>query len=96
MTTQEYDELMDEQGNLSVDESHYKRGGIEPIDYIEANHLDFKRGNIVKYASRDRFKNKAEDIKKAINYAVYCLKYDYCYTDEQIAEYMKKNFINQK
>ena len=44
---------------------HYKLA-IQPIEYITANNLDFIRGNIVKYATRD--KNGAEDIKKIIHY----------------------------
>lgn len=91
--TIKYDEIMNEKNDTLVNESHYKYGGIEPIDYIEANLLDFKRGNIVKYITRDRMKDKDNDIKKVINYAVMCLKYDYDYTHEQIAEYMKMKFI---
>jgi hypothetical protein len=34
--------------------SHYKRGGIEPIDYIVSNDLDFLEGNVIKYVSRYR------------------------------------------
>ena len=48
---------------------HYTAGGIEPIDYIEANNLDFHLGNAVKYISRAEHKNTFEqDLKKAIWY----------------------------
>lgn len=44
---------------------HYTQGGIQPIDFIEANGLSFVEGNIVKYVSRHRFKNGLEDLRKA-------------------------------
>ena len=44
---------------------HYCSGGIEPIDYIMANKLDFCEGNVVKYVTRHRLKNGVEDLKKA-------------------------------
>lgn len=48
---------------------HYTAGGIEPIDYIEANNLDFHLGNAIKYISRAEHKGTFEqDLKKAIWY----------------------------
>ena len=44
---------------------HYQQGGIQPIDFIEANGLGFNAGNVIKYVTRARFKNGAEDIRKA-------------------------------
>ena len=55
---------------------HYE-GAITPVEYIVANELDFLRGNVVKYVSRDKRKNGAEDIRKAIHYCQMILKYDY-------------------
>lgn len=57
--------------------SHYKDKGIQPIEYITANKLDFCEGNIVKYASRHKEKNGAEDIRKVIHYAQFILKFEY-------------------
>ena len=49
--------------------SHYTRGTIEVIDYIEDQGLNFNLGNAVKYISRAGFKgNIIEDQKKAIWY----------------------------
>ena len=53
---------------------HYKLA-IQPIEYITANKLDFIRGNIIKYATRD--KNGAEDIKKIIHYCELLLELEY-------------------
>jgi hypothetical protein len=55
---------------------HYE-AKITPVEYIHANDLDFFRGNVVKYVSRDKRKNGAEDIRKAIHYLQMILKYDY-------------------
>ena len=63
---------------------------IPPVEYITRNKLDFNRGNIVKYVSRDKRKNKDEDIKKIIDYALIILEYDYNYTEQQIAEVLER------
>lgn len=47
---------------------HYSKVEIQPISYIIANNLDFCRGNIVKYVTRDKFKDKDKDVKKIIDY----------------------------
>ena len=48
---------------------HYKAGGIETIDFIEAKELNYNLGSSVKYISRAGKKDPTkyiEDIKKAI------------------------------
>lgn len=45
--------------------SHYSRWAIEPWDFIQANNLDFFRGNIIKYIMRHDRKNGLEDLRKA-------------------------------
>jgi hypothetical protein len=45
---------------------HYKIGGIETIDFIEAKSLNYNLGNVVKYLTRaDHKGNKLEDLQKA-------------------------------
>ena len=46
---------------------HYKSGGIETIDFIEAKQLGYHLGNVVKYISRAGIKSHCplEDLKKA-------------------------------
>ena len=45
---------------------HYKIGGMETIDFIEAKELDYHIGNVVKYLTRAKHKrNELEDLKKA-------------------------------
>ena len=53
---------------------HYRQGGIQPIDFIEANNLGFNAGNVIKYVTRAKFKNGAEDIRKAQWYLARHLK----------------------
>ena len=49
---------------------HYKSGGIETIDFIEAKDLNYRLGNVVKYVSRAGKKNSdpIEDLEKAAWY----------------------------
>jgi len=49
---------------------HYKSGGIETIDFIEAKDLNYRLGNVVKYVSRAGKKNSdpVEDLEKAAWY----------------------------
>ena len=44
---------------------HYKAGGIETIDFIEAKELGYHLGNVVKYVLRHKEKGGIEDLKKA-------------------------------
>jgi hypothetical protein len=46
---------------------HYKSGGIETIDFIEAKELPYHLGNVVKYISRAGIKSHCpiEDLRKA-------------------------------
>jgi hypothetical protein len=46
--------------------AHYKVGGIETIDFIEAKGLNYHLGNVVKYIARSDTKgNRKEDLLKA-------------------------------
>jgi len=50
--------------------AHYKVGGIETIDFIEAKDLNYRLGNVIKYVSRAGKKNSdpIEDLQKAAWY----------------------------
>lgn len=59
-----------EGGQLSdpINPDHYKAGGIEVIDIIEAFSLDYKSGNCLKYLLRAGRKDPAktlEDLRKS-------------------------------
>lgn len=79
---EEYKNVMDYQ----VGGSHYTSLSIQPIEFIHKNNIGFCEGNIIKYITRHRDKNKNEDIEKAIHYAKLILKLEYGYSDEQIKE----------
>ncbi len=57
--------------------SHYKDLKIQPVEYIVLNGLDFLQGNIIKYATRHKKKNGAEDIRKIKHYCDLILKLQY-------------------
>lgn len=63
---------------------HYSDLPIQPIRYIYANNLGFIEGNIVKYITRYKDKNKNEDIEKIIHYAKLLLKLEYGYTQDKL------------
>ena len=49
--------------------AHYKVGGIETIDFIEAKKLNYNLGNVVKYITRSDHKgNRKQDLEKALWY----------------------------
>jgi hypothetical protein len=49
--------------------AHYKVGGIETIDFIEAKGLNYRLGNVVKYISRaDHKGERLENLKKGLWY----------------------------
>lgn len=49
--------------------AHYKVGGIETIDFIEAKSLNYNIGNVVKYLTRaDHKGNRKQDLEKAMWY----------------------------
>lgn len=56
--------------------SHYDLP-IQPLEYIHANGLGYIEGNIIKYATRHKAKNGAEDIKKIIHYCELLLELEY-------------------
>lgn len=54
-----------EQKEEAPSSTHYKSMAIEPLAYIEANHIGFHAGNVIKYVSRYKSKNGLDDLQKA-------------------------------
>ena len=75
-TRQEVGEMLD---SLRQQEGgdHYRKYAIQPVEYSIANKLSFCAGNVVKYVTRYRDKNGAEDIRKAIHYLNLILEFEY-------------------
>lgn len=61
---------------------HYKKGGIQPIEYINSRRMLFAEGSVVKYVSRHQDKNGIEDIRKAIHFLEFIAIRDY--SDEEL------------
>ncbi|MCY1448614.1 hypothetical protein D3C87_601000 [compost metagenome] len=68
-----------EPSQLDIQEggNHYKSMAIQPVQFIKANNIPFIEGNVIKYVSRHRNKNGADDIKKAIHFLNMLLEFDY-------------------
>ena len=73
-----------EDSSLDIQEGgeHYKRKGIQPIEFITSNELTFAEGNVVKYIFRHKEKGGAEDVKKALHYCKLILELEYDIKDE--------------
>jgi len=57
---------------------HYKHCGIQPVEYISKNNLDYFEGNVVKYITRHKTKGEGrKDIEKVIHYAELILELKY-------------------
>lgn len=55
-----------DQGDAVNHPAHYKVGGIETIDFIEAKKLNYNIGNVIKYLTRaDHKGNRKQDLEKA-------------------------------
>ena len=50
---------------------------IQPIEYTYKNKLGFIEGNVIKYITRHREKNGAEDLRKVIHYCEMLLEMEY-------------------
>lgn len=82
-STKETKEIVDIVSSSALDKqisgTHYKGCKIQPIEYIHANNLDYFQGNVVKYVTRHKDKNKEQDVLKAIHYLELILELQYGY-----------------
>jgi hypothetical protein len=63
--------------DLQIGGGHYKGLAIQPSEYIHRNGIGWLEGNAIKYLSRHSGKGKAEDVRKAIHYAMLLLEWEY-------------------
>ena len=54
--------------NVQVAGSHYKKHGIQPVEYIHTNKIGYFEGNVIKYVTRWRDKGGIADLEKAKHY----------------------------
>lgn len=57
--------------------SHYKDFAIQPVEFINKNGIPFIEGCVIKYLTRHRHKNGAEDIRKAIHFLELLIQLEY-------------------
>ena len=96
MITDKKQNTMEKEIDKQVGGTHYSDMKMQPIEFISANNMNFIDGNMVKYASRHHAKNKDEDLKKVIHYAVLALKYDYGYSQEDVRKFLSETFMGVK
>lgn len=51
------------------------RGGIQPIEFIRSNNMNFLEGNVIKYVYRYPFKGGLESLRKARTYLDWLIAY---------------------
>lgn len=66
--------------------SHYKDFAIQPAEFCQRNRLPYCEANVIKYVSRHRQKNGADDIKKAIHYLEMLLEMEYSENKRSVSE----------
>jgi len=54
--------------------NHYRNKGIQPIEYIMSNKLEFAEGSIVKYITRWREKGGIQDLEKIKHYCDFLIE----------------------
>lgn len=57
--------------------NHYKDLAVQPAEYCQRNRLGFCESSVVKYVTRHRSKNGAEDVRKAIHFLQLLLEIEY-------------------
>jgi hypothetical protein len=63
--------------DTQVGGDHYKQMKIQPVEFICENNMPYCEANVVKYISRHKSKNGAQDVRKAIHYCELILKMQY-------------------
>ena len=75
---------------------HYRHGGIETIDYIEAKNLNYRLGNVIKYISRAGKKHEMLGLKNRFDYSIMDLEKAKWYLEREIeiVKGARESFIN--
>lgn len=67
--------MVTDRKDLIENPAHYTgRGGIEPVEFIVSNSMDYLEGNIVKYLYRYPRKGGVQDLLKARRYLDWLIK----------------------
>ena len=57
--------------------NHYLGFKIQPVEFVNANDMDFLQGSVIKYISRHKLKGKQKDVEKAIHFCKLILELQY-------------------
>ena len=57
--------------------NHYSKLAIGPAEYCQKNRLNYCESAVIKYVTRHRDKNGAEDIRKAMHFLEMLLELEY-------------------
>jgi hypothetical protein len=63
--------------DTQVGGDHYKQMKIQPVEFICETNIPYCEANVIKYISRHKSKNGAQDVRKAIHYCEMILKMQY-------------------
>lgn len=63
--------------DTQVDGDHYKKMGIQPIEFIRANNLGYEEASVVKYIARHGSKGGRKDLEKAKHFIDLLIEWKY-------------------
>ena len=74
--------------------AHYEQGNLSAWDAIAGLGLTYLEGNVVKYVARHRHKGSGdEDLKKALDYVVKLIRWEYKIVDRQeLVDIVERHF----
>lgn len=61
----------------NIEPQHYLMFEITPYEYVTKNNLGWEVSNVIKYATRYKYKNGKEDLEKAIKYLELLIEREY-------------------
>jgi Protein of unknwon function (DUF3310) len=76
--------------DVQIGGDHYKKGRIQPWDYILANDIGYLEGTAIKYLTRWKYKNGVEDLKKARHFIDKAIEHYYSQEANQVILFDKE------
>lgn len=75
--------------DVQIGGDHYRKGKIQPWDYILANDIGYLEGTAIKYLTRWKYKNGVEDLKKAKHFIEKAIEHYYAQEANQVIMFDK-------
>jgi Protein of unknwon function (DUF3310) len=76
--------------DVQIGGDHYRKGKIQPWDYILANDIGYLEGTAIKYLTRWKYKNGVEDLKKAKHFIEKAIENYYAQEANQVIMFDKE------